>query len=101
MAYITTQRKSELNVKQDDLLASKRYLIERKPETVLFYELEVGIVLDVILDENHPAFKNKNLDPVDWPVDANGEPAKDGQPNYGWIGMIKFRFVNSQQGNEK
>lgn len=97
MSYIITQRRSELNTKQDDLLASKRWVIERKPEPVFFYELEAAVVLDVILDDTHPAFINKNLDPEDWPVDANGEKAKEGQPNYGWIGMIKFRFLNSQE----
>ena len=101
MSYSVTNRKSELNVKQDDLLASKRYLIERKPETVLFYELEAAVVLDIILDETHPGFDKKQLDPIDWPVDANGNPAEDGQPNYGWIGMIKFRFINSQMGDTK
>lgn len=101
MSYIITQRRSELNVKQDDLLASKRYIIERKPEPVFFYELEAAVVLDVILDDAHPAFTGKNLDAEDWPVDANGEPAKEGQPNYGWIGMIKFRFLNSQQNTVK
>ena len=101
MAYIETNRKSELNTKQDDLLASKRYLIERKPETVLFYELEAAVVLDIILSDDHPAFSGKTLDPVDWPVDANGEPAKDGQPDYGWIGMVKFRLLNSQVGDDK
>jgi len=101
MSYSVTHRKSELNVKQDNLLASKRLLIERKPETIQFYELEAAVVLDVILDEDHPAFKGKELDPVDWPVDANGKPAENGQPNFGWVGMIKFRFVNSQVGDDK
>jgi hypothetical protein len=63
--------------------------------------LEAAVVLDVILNEDHPAFSEKKLDPIDWPVDANGKPAEDGQANYGWIGMIKFRFLNSQVGDDK
>jgi hypothetical protein len=101
MPYSVTNRQSELNVKQDDLLASKKFVIERKPETVLFYELEAAIVLDVILDENHPEAKTRKLNPIDWPVDANGSPAVDGQPDFGCIGMIKFRFLNSQRGDQK
>jgi hypothetical protein len=99
--YLVTQRKGELNTKQDDLLASKRFFIERKPETVLFYELEEAIVLDVILDETHPAFAGSELDPDDWPVDANGKPAVSGQPNYSRIGMIKFRTIHSQERDDK
>ena len=99
--YLVTQRKGELNTKQDDLLASKRWVIERKPETVLFFELEEGIVLDVILDETHPAFAGSDLDPDDWPVDANGKPAKSGQPNYSRIGMVKFRLIHSQERDDK
>jgi hypothetical protein len=101
MAYQETARKHELNVKQDDMLASRRFVTERKPETTYFYELEAAIVLDVILNDQHPLFKDKQLDPIDWPVDSNGTPAKDGQPNYGWIGMIKFRFINSQEGTDR
>jgi hypothetical protein len=43
MAYNTVDRRAEQNTKQDDMLASKRFVIERKPDTNLFYELEEAI----------------------------------------------------------
>jgi hypothetical protein len=97
MAHIETNKRSELNVKQDDMLASKRYLIERKPEIPFFYELEAAIVLDVVMEED----PDRKVEVLDWPVDANGKPAEKDQPNYGWIGMIRFRFVNSQVSDNK
>ena len=68
-----------------------------------FYELEPAIVLDVILDENHPEFKNnKHL------VDTRNIPAnyKNEQPSvkdidFSYIGACKVRLCFSQQGIEK
>ena len=57
MAYVNAERRSDLNVKQDDLLASKRFVLERKPDSAFFYELEEAVVLDVVMDENHPLKK--------------------------------------------
>ena len=93
--------RSDLNIKQDDLLASKRFVIEHKPDTVYFYELEEAVVLDVILDETHPEFQNGELDTVDWPPNIDGSPPVDGSKDYGMIGKIRFRFLNSEKGTNK
>lgn len=103
MAYTDTDRRSDLNIKQDDLLASKRFVIERKPDSVFFYELEEAVVLDIILNEDHPEFKNSeiNADASEWPAKMDGSPVQVGDKNYGLIGSIKFRFLNSERGKEK
>ena len=101
MAYIDIDRRSDLNIKQDDMLASKRFVIERKPDSAYFYELEEAVVLDIILDETHPMFGEGELEPDEWPVNIDGSDPVPGDKDYGWIGMIKFRFLNSEQGKEK
>ena len=101
MAYTDIDRRSDLNIKQDDMLASKRFVIEHKPDSVYFYELEEAIVLDIILDETHPKFANGKLEPDEWPINIDGSYPVPGDQDYGCIGMIKFRFLNSEQGKGK
>jgi hypothetical protein len=93
--------RSDLSIKQDDLLASKRFVIEHRPDSVYFYELEEAVVLDVILDETHPEFANAELDTVDWPPNIDGSEPVAGAKNYGIIGKIRFRFLNSEKGKDK
>lgn len=99
--YIHTERRSDLNVKQDDLLASKRFVIERKPDTTYFYELEEAVVLDVVLDDTHPSFKEGEITPDDWPANIDGSKPKSDEKNYGLVGRIQFRFLNSERGKDK
>lgn len=101
MAYTITDRRSEQNVKQDDMLASKRFVIERKPDTVNFYELEEAVVLDVIMDENNPAMKDSKLDVETWPPNIDGSEPNASEKDYSWIGRIRFRFLKSQINQEK
>lgn len=101
MAHSVINRKSDLNVKQDDLLASKRYVIERKPDFPLFYELEEAVVLDVIMNQNHPEMKQSQANPDDWPKNIDGSQATGNDLDYGMIGKIKFRFLNSERGQPK
>lgn len=100
MSYTETERRSDLNIKQDDMLASKRFVIERKPDTSYFYELEEAVVLDVILDDKHPAFTDE-LDANDFPPNIDGSEPVSGTNDYGQIGAIKFRFLNSERGKDK
>ena len=92
--------RGDLNVKQNDMLASKRFVIERKPDTVYFYELEEAVVLDIVLNETHPKFTDPNsqLDPNDWPPNIDGSAPIEGDKNYGLMGRIKFRFLHSELG---
>ena len=101
MSYINTDRRSDLNVKQDDLLASKRFVLERKPDTFYFYELEEAVVLDVVLDENHPLVQNNAIAAISTPPNIDGSKAEDGSVDYGRIGCIKFRFLNSEINKDK
>ena len=101
MPYIESQRRNELLAKQDDYLTSNRDMMNRKPETVLFYEFEPAIVLDIILDENHPEIKNKTINADDFPKNIDGKVPNFSDTNFSWIGRIKFRMVYSQKGTEK
>lgn len=101
MAYITVDKRAEQNLKQDDMLASKRFVVERKPDLISFYELEEAVVLDVILDESHPEFQRSSINPEEWPPNIDGSEPKIEQKNYSWIGRVKFRFLNSQENIEK
>lgn len=101
MAHTVTERRSDLNIKQDDLLASKRFVIERKPDTSYFYELEEAVVLDIVLNTGHPMFEASELDVNDWPPNIDGSAPVPGSKDYSVIGTIKFRFLNSEIGKEK
>jgi hypothetical protein len=102
MSYTHTDRRSDLNIKQDDLLASKRFVIERKPDSSYFYELEEAVVLDVILDESHKEFENTEFQVSDdFPVNIDGTEPIVGEKDYSLIGKIKFRFLNSERGKDK
>ena len=100
MSYTETERRSDLNIKQDDMLASKRFVIERKPDTSYFFELEEAVVLDIILDDKHPAFTDE-LDANDFPPNIDGSEPIAGTNDYGQVGAIKFRFLNSERGKDK
>jgi hypothetical protein len=100
MSYTETERRSDLNIKQDDMLASKRFVIERKPDTSYFFELEEAVVLDIILDDKHPAFTDE-LDANDFPPNIDGSEPVAGTNDYGQVGAIKFRFLNSERGKDK
>jgi hypothetical protein len=99
--YQTTDRRSELNLKQDDMLASRRWVIERKPDTSRFFELEEAVVLDVILDDTHSEILKKELDVDDWPKNIDSSPPVPGGMDYSWIGRIRFRFLCSDIGQAK
>ena len=101
MAYNNIDRRSEQNLKQDDMLASKRFVVERKPDTVNFYELEDAVVLDVVMDENSPALKDSTLDVESWPPNIDDTEPEFTEKDYSWIGRIRFRFLNSQVNEEK
>lgn len=101
MAYEKIQKNYESARIQEDGLASKRFVREYRSDQIEFYEFEPAVVLDIILDESHPLFSTKKLETEDAPQDiTGGEPTKE-QPDYSWIGRIKFRFYYSQRGQLK
>jgi len=78
-------------------LMTQRQVYNRKPEGILFYELEPAVVIDVIRDESHSVFKKDKGSPHqnhnEWPSGYNNTEDLD----YAWIGRIKAREINSQE----
>ena len=68
-----------------------------------FYEIEPAIVLDIILDINHPYIKQKKykLTPEQWPVDVNGKKPAVDDLDYTWVGRALIRLVYSQKDVQK
>lgn len=65
-----------------------------------FYELELGVVLDVILDDTHPFFKrghnvSNTIDVDRWPLAVDNKPAGNIDFDYSWIGRALVRPINS------
>jgi hypothetical protein len=68
-----------------------------------FYELEEAVVLDIILDETHPAIQNLVAEEwpdnyKDQPTEATNSATKKPTKNYTYIGRVLFRGLNSQIG---
>jgi hypothetical protein len=63
-----------------------------------FYELEPAVVLDVILDENHPIFKTQTskISPISVPDNFEGKPTKETDIDYSWIGRVLVRPIKSK-----
>jgi len=71
-----------------------------------FYELELGVVLDVILDATHPFFKggSKTFNSIDverWPLAVNNKPAAITDIDYSWIGRALIRPQETGQNIDK
>jgi hypothetical protein len=71
-----------------------------------FYELEPAIVLDVILDKDHPFFKQpsnlqSNIDVERWPADYKGSKAVEKEIDYSWIGRTLVRLQYSSPTTQK
>ena len=79
---------------------TQRQIFSRKPEGILFYELEPAVVIDVIRDEEHPMFENKKsapkVDEKEWPSGYNVKTDID----YSWVGRVKARMIYSQSKTE-
>lgn len=74
-----------------------------RTNTDQFYEIEPAVVLDIILDKDHPYLKNKKfkLTPEQWPVDGTGKAPLNTDADYTWIGRVLVRMVYSQRFVEK
>jgi hypothetical protein len=71
-----------------------------------FYELELGVVLDIVLDENHPLFtkgekQHVKVDKNRWPADLLDLLADTDDIDYTWIGRALIRPVVSEKLTEK
>lgn len=71
-----------------------------------FYELELGVVLDIVLDEKHPIITggdpiHSKIDPDRWPEDLTGAPPSKDDVDYSWIGRALVRPLNSEKLTDK
>jgi len=66
-----------------------------------FYEIEPAVVLDVILDENHPVLQTQKIDISSFPENYKNQPPNNKDIDCTWIGRALVRMVNSQQGIAK
>jgi len=74
---------------------------------VEFYEMELGVVLDIVLDDKHPIFTkgdklHRYIDADRWPADVldkKADPKTD--IDYTWIGRVLVRPLTSEKLTEK
>lgn len=71
-----------------------------------FYELEPAIVLDIILDKEHPLFKQQsnvqtNIDVDSWPSDFKNRKPLDSDIDYSWVGRVLVRLMYSDKTTQK
>ena len=71
-----------------------------------YYELELAVVLDVVLDETHPMVERgkhsySRLDPEQWPVSIKDEKVDTEDIDYTWIGRVLVRPLNSEKLTKK
>lgn len=71
-----------------------------------FYEMELGVVLDIILDDKHPMFlkDSNNHSKVDvdrWPSDLEGKPSLNTDKDFTWIGRALIRPLVSEKLTDK
>lgn len=65
-----------------------------------YHELELGVVLDIVLDLKHPIFSGAHpqqtkIDDKRWPVDLTDAPPSNGDPDLTWIGRALVRPIVS------
>jgi hypothetical protein len=71
-----------------------------------FHEMELGVVLDIVLDLKHPIyteahFQQTRIDTKRWPIDLTGAPPSVGDPDLTWIGRALVRPLISGKITEK
>jgi hypothetical protein len=101
MSYIIHKFKPDPAATDENYITSEAKIRDRKPELSYFYEIEPGVVLDIILDDEHPEFKNHFVDIDDYPKRADDSEATLEDPDYSWIGRIKVRRLVNDRGVSK
>ena len=56
MSYIEQSNRSEVTLKSEHSLITREQVLNRTGDTQKFYEIEIGVVVDIILDEKHEIF---------------------------------------------
>ena len=104
MAYLKSYNKNLRSL--DSFGLSHRQGGENSPIQMEFYELELGVVLDVIIDDNHAFFKGgsntfKFIDADRWPVSVYDKSAANTDIDYSWIGRSLVRPIISGKNVDK
>lgn len=68
--------------------------------TDAFYEIEPAVVLDIIIDDKHPYFKNEYIR-EQWPISVYDKMPDKGDKDYTWVGRILVRLLYTQRELEK
>ena len=71
-----------------------------------FYEIDQGVVLDIVIDDKHPIFTggesvHSKIDPRRWPGDLEGKAAVSTDFDYTWIGRILVRPLITEKFTDK
>jgi hypothetical protein len=68
-----------------------------------FYEIEPGVVLDIILNKDNPYFnKSKfSINADKWPADVDGKVPNAKDLDYTWMGRALIRLIYTQRNIEK
>jgi hypothetical protein len=84
--------------KDVNLLATKRDLKFLLTDVSQTPQFEPAVVLDIILDEDHPEISENGhyLDPDQWPENYVGKKPSIDDVDYTWIGRVKLRLLNTQ-----
>jgi hypothetical protein len=99
MSYIIHSEKPNTSNDGNNFVLGQGRSRDTKPEITYFYEIEPAVVLDVILDEDHPEIQDKkNLDTVNYPTRADGSSPETADTDYSWIGRVKVRRLSSDRG---
>lgn len=68
--------------------------------TDAFYEIEPAVVLDIIIDDKHPYFKNEYIR-EQWPISVYDKKPDKGDKDYSWVGRVLVRLLYTQRELEK
>lgn len=97
MAFTDYLKNSITSESSQKTLASGRSVANKSQDSLLFYELEPAVVIDVIRDETHPVFKSNATKPFvskeEWPEGFNDPLVID---YASWVGRVKVRMLYSQ-----
>jgi hypothetical protein len=89
------QNRSNL-LQYPDRLATIKDLMEFVEPFGLFRQMEAAVVLDVVLDKNHPQIKRNPMDVNEIPFKYDGKKHINSDKLYTTIGSIKYRLLDSQ-----
>lgn len=100
MSYWKTSTKNQRSL--DSFGLATTHTADKGGSLQEFHELELGVVLDVVLDDKHPIFTSGDrlhtkIDPDRWPVDVSDKRPDPNDIDYTWIGRILVRPLVSEK----